>query len=303
MPRATRRSERGWSLFSYTNYSNCYGGSACITFPSPARLSDSAWPALRRATEGRGADQPKRPLRLELPDDLLSHSGSGLYSIPRPPDGTIFQPPSRPAGRRQAMTSDGTALPLNRQTGSLALWTPESGATYPLSRRPNPALSMTSAPGLSMRPPLVRKLICELLRSPRAAMFCWPAGRWNSGSTPVFDASISYDDATVLYVAAPESGQPSQIWTIRLDGTGRRQLTTFPQDRLRGHPVGQRPDRHRRDRRPPGLDRHRYCCRSRTDPSDPNLLYGLQSLAPGSLFPLMGTVSPLRPERHHLVAH
>ena len=42
---------------------------------------------------------------------------------------------------------------------------------------------------------------------------------WN---TPVFDASISNDGTTVLYVAAPESGQPSQIWTIRSDGTRSR---------------------------------------------------------------------------------
>ena len=44
---------------------------------------DSAWPALRPATDGRGADQPKRPLRLELSDDLLS--------IPAQPDFIQFR--------------------------------------------------------------------------------------------------------------------------------------------------------------------------------------------------------------------
>jgi hypothetical protein len=40
--------------------------------------------------------------------------------------GTTVQPPQPPAGRRQAVTSGGTALLLNQQTGSLTLWTPQS---------------------------------------------------------------------------------------------------------------------------------------------------------------------------------
>jgi hypothetical protein len=41
---------------------------------------------------------------------------------------------------------------------------------------------------------------------------------------------VSNDAATVFYVVAPQSGQPSQAWTIHPDGTGRQQLTNFPQD-------------------------------------------------------------------------
>jgi hypothetical protein len=47
--------------------------------------------------------------------------------------------------------------------------------------------------------------------------------------SPVFDSSIGNDASTVLYVAAPQSGQPAQVWTIHPDGTGRQQLTNFPQ--------------------------------------------------------------------------
>jgi uncharacterized protein (TIGR03437 family) len=46
---------------------------------------------------------------------------------------------------------------------------------------------------------------------------------------PVFGSSISNDGATVLYVAPTQSGQPSQTWAIHPDGTGRRQLTDFPE--------------------------------------------------------------------------
>jgi hypothetical protein len=48
--------------------------------------------------------------------------------------------------------------------------------------------------------------------------------------SPVWNSSISNAAATVLYVVAPQSGQPSQVWTIHPDGTGRRQLTNFLQD-------------------------------------------------------------------------
>jgi uncharacterized protein (TIGR03437 family) len=44
-----------------------------------------------------------------------------------------------------------------------------------------------------------------------------------------FRSSISNDGATLLYLAEPQTAKPVQAWTIHPDGTGRQQLTKFPQ--------------------------------------------------------------------------
>ena len=144
--------------------------------------------------------------------------------------GTTAQPPLPPTGKRQAVTSGGTALLLNRQTGSLTLWTPQSSRGVPTAEPPKSAIVNDLGTWIvyeawaGSQADLRASEIStgrDILLASRSAEY------WYS---PVFDSSISNDAATVFYVVAPQSGQPSQAWTIHPDGTGRRQLTNFLQD-------------------------------------------------------------------------
>ena len=278
-------------VFSYTNYSNCYGGSACITFPSTS--------ASFLTVHGQPYNQPlKGEAQISRNGRFVLNYLTTCCPIPAQPDfiqfrdlqtGTTSQPPSPPAGRRQAITSDGTALLLNRQTGSLVLWTPQSVRNL-----------STLAPAKSgIVNDLGTWIVYEASAGSKADLraFEVATGRdvllasrsvefWN---TPVFDASISNDDATVLYVAAPESGQPSQIWTIRPDGTGRRQLTTFPQDVSEAILSGNGQTAIAvTGGRLVSIDIATAAVRELI-PATPTCYTVVQSLAPGSLFPLMGT--------------
>jgi uncharacterized protein (TIGR03437 family) len=279
------------SVFSYTNYSNCYGGSACITFPSTSTSF--------LTVNGQPYDQPlKGEAQISRNGRFVLNYLTTCCAIPAQPDviqyrdlqtGTIVAPPLPPAGRTQALTNDGTALLLNRQTGSLSLWTPQSSRTV-----------STAAPAKSaVINDLGTWIVYEASAGSQADLHAFEiaTGRdtllasrsvefWN---TPVFDSSISNDGATVLYVAAPESGQPSQVWTIRPDGTGRQQPSTFPQDVSEAVLSGNgQTGIAVSGGRLVTIDIATGAVRELI-PTTPTCYTVVQSLAPGSLFPLMGT--------------
>jgi uncharacterized protein (TIGR03437 family) len=219
-------------LFSYTEYNNCYGGSACITFPS----SSTSHLLLDGAPYGqplKGEAQISRNGRF-----VLTYLTSCCAIPPQPPviqyydlqAGTTVQVPLPPSARRQALTSAGTALLLNSQTGSLALWTPQSSSKLATSVPAKSAIlddagtwviyEASSGTTAQLRAFAIATGQDIVLAS-RSVEF-WTA--------PVFGSSIGTRGNLVVYVASPQPGQPVQVWRSRPDGTNRRQLSNFAQD-------------------------------------------------------------------------
>ena len=219
------------SAFSYTEYSNCDGGSACIQYPS----TSTSFLKVDGQTDQKliGEAQISRDGRF-----VLNHLTT-CCPIPAQPDviqlhdlqtGTTVQPPLPPASGRQAVTSGGTALLLDQQTGSLILWTPQSLRRVFTVEPPKSAIVNDLGTWIvyeAWADSQADLRAFEIATGRDVLLASRSAEYWSS---PVFDSSISNDAATILYVAAPQSGQPSQAWTIHPDGTRRRQLTNFPQD-------------------------------------------------------------------------
>ncbi len=220
------------SVFSYTAYVTCNGGGSCISYPSNSTSFLTGAGGTSALTLSGEADISRNgrfvlnylttccPLQ-PTPDVIQIHDFQ---------TSTNFRLPLPPSERRQAVTSSGTALLLNSQTGSVAIWSPQSAR----------ALSTAETPKSAILDNLGTWIVYEAFAGSQADLRGFeiatghdvllasrPLQYWYS---PAFDSSISNDATTVLYLAAPQSGQPSQVWTIHPDGTGRRQLTTFSQD-------------------------------------------------------------------------
>jgi uncharacterized protein (TIGR03437 family) len=278
-------------VFSYTQYSNCGGGSACITYPSTSTSF--------LTVDGRTSDQVlKGEAQISRNGRFVLNYLTTCCPIPAQPDliqlhdlqtGTTVQPPLPPAGKRQAVTSAGTVLLLDRRNGSLVIRTPQSSL----------ALSTAEPPKSGIVNDLGTWVVYEAAGGPQADLRAYEiaTGRdvllasrsvefWYS---PVFDSSISNDGATVLYLAAPQPGLPFQAWTIHPDGTGRRQLTNFPQDVSEAVLSGDGQTAiAATGGRLVSIDVATGSVRELIA-TTPTCYPGLRSITPGSLFPLKGT--------------
>jgi len=220
--------------FSYTEYDNCGGGSACVFYPSSSTSLLKVDGQTDQAVAGEA--QISRDGRFVL--NYLT-TCCPTPSFPGQPDvvqlhdlqtGTTVQPPLAPAGKRQAVASGGTALLLNRQTGSLTLWTAQSSRGVSTAEPPNSAIVNDLSTWIVYEAWAGSKadLRASEISTGRDVLLASRSAEYSY--SPVWNSSISNDATTVLYVVAPQSGQPTQAWTIHPDGTGRRQLTNFLQD-------------------------------------------------------------------------
>lgn len=210
-------------VFVYTEYSNCYGGSACISFPpsSTSFLTIGGVPYGKTLT---GEAQVSRSGRFELNGQYIwatGHPYSQTVELRDLTTGATYQPASVPANRREALTSDGRVLGLDPQTGALTLWSPQSTQTLQPTERPRSAIVNDTGRWVVYDGP---SGVAADLRSldPATGRDILLATR-PSTSTTLFQESISADGSTVLYL----NGQPAQAFLIHPDGTGLRQLTTF----------------------------------------------------------------------------
>ncbi len=220
------------SVFSYTAYSNCYGGSACITFPSNATSY--------LTVNGQAYDQSlKGEAQVSRNGRFVLNFLTVCCPIPAQPNVIQYRDlqteslstlPLPPAGRTQALIRDGTALLLNLQTGVLTLWTPQSSRNLTTASPAKSAIvndqgtwvvyETFSGTEADLR-------AVEIATGRDVLLSSQPEDFWVS---PVFGSSISDDGTTVLYRAPAQSGQPVQLWTVHPDGTGLQQLASFSQD-------------------------------------------------------------------------
>jgi uncharacterized protein (TIGR03437 family) len=213
-------------VFVYTEYSNCYGGSACITNPptSMSFLTIAGVPYDKTLT---GQAQVSRSGRFELNGQYIWTSGRPYTQTVEWRDltaGTMLQPPAVPANGRQALTGDGRVLGLDPQTRALTIWSPQAAQqTLQPTEIPQSAIINDTGNWIVYEAPVG---VPNHLRSldPATGRDILLASRPSTSTTP-FHESISADGSTVLYL----SGQPVQAFLIHPDGTGLRQLTTFPE--------------------------------------------------------------------------
>ena len=219
-------------LFSYTEYNNCYGGSACITFPS----SSTSFLLLDGAAYGqplKGEAQISRNGRF-----VLTYLTSCCAIPPQPPviqyydlqAGTTVQVPLPPSARRQALTSAGTALLLNSQTGSLMLWTPQSSSKLATAVPAKSAILNDAGTWVVYEAATGTTADLRGFEISTARDVVLASRSIEFWSSPVFGSSISNDGSLVVYLSAPQPGQPVQVWSIQPDGGNRRELSNFPQD-------------------------------------------------------------------------
>lgn len=215
------------SVFSYTEYQVCIGGSSCITYPttSDSVLSVGGKPY---GTPLPGEAQISRNGRfvfnaLQFPRSSfpLEANTLDLHDLQA---GTTFHAPVRPASGRQAVTSDGRVLGFDLQTGVLTLWSPQGARSLATSEQPATAIindsgtwvvyeTASTAAGVHLR--------ALELSSGRDVLLA------RSGTG--FSASIGDDGKLVAYVAVPGIAQVPQVFTSHPDGTGNAQLTNLPQ--------------------------------------------------------------------------
>jgi uncharacterized protein (TIGR03437 family) len=212
-------------VFVYTEYSNCYGGSACITFPptSTSFLTVAGVPYGKTLT---GEAQVSRNGRFELNGQHIWATGHPYTQTVEWRDlngGTMLEPPVVPAYRRQALTGDGRVLGLDPQTRALTLWSPQSTQTLQPSESPQSAIVNDTGSWVVYDAPAGFATRLHAL-DPATGRDIVLASR-PSTSTTLFHESISADGSTVLYLG----GQPTQAFLIHPDGAGLRQLTSFPE--------------------------------------------------------------------------
>jgi uncharacterized protein (TIGR03437 family) len=278
-------------VFSYTEYTNCSGGSACIYYPT----SSTSYLTVAGQPYGQplsGQAQVSRNGRF-----VLSYFTT-CCAIPAQPDviqildlqtGTTVQAPLPPSSRTQALTSAGSALLLDLQAGSLTLWTPQSSRALSTAESVNSAIindqgAWVVYEGSSGSQTDLRAF--EIATGRDVLLATRPG---ESRYTPIFDKSISNDGATVLYLAAPQPGQPIQAWTVRPDGAGRRLLTNFPQDVSEAVISGNGQTAiAATGARLVAIDIATGAVRELIA-TTPTCYPGVVSLVPGSLFPLHGT--------------
>jgi uncharacterized protein (TIGR03437 family) len=201
-------------VFVYTEYSNCYGGSACITYP-PSSTSFLTIDGKPYGQTLRGEAQISRNGRFELNALRLAYFGrvDQTVELRDLQAGTTVQPPAMPAFHRQALTADGRILTLDSQTHSLALWSPQSAVVLKPAEQPQSAfVNETGA------------WVVYLSQASNLRSFEIATGRDILLAAAASSPSIGADGATVLYL----SGRPAQVFLIHPDATARRQLTTLP---------------------------------------------------------------------------
>ncbi|HLH16440.1 MAG TPA: hypothetical protein VKX45_04435 [Bryobacteraceae bacterium] len=279
------------AIFSYTLYNNCGGGSACIQYPSTATSY---------LTVG---SQPPQTLPGEA---QISRNGRFVLNylttccpIPAQPDiiqlhdlqsGATATLPLPPASGRQSVTGSGAALLLNRQTGTLTLWSSQS-ATVLHTAEPakwaiiNDALAWVVYEAFTGEKTELRAF--EIASGRDLLLASTPSTYW---AVPLFDASIGDDGSSVLYLAPPQPGHATEAWTVHPDATGQHQLTTFPggvtEAILAGN--GQTAIAATGDNRLVSID---VATGAVTDliPATPICYPGFVSLIPGSILPLRGS--------------
>jgi len=214
-------------VFSYTEFQDCIGGSACITRPS---TSDSLL-----FIGGQSYGAPLAGVAQISRNGKLVLSALEFPGFTSPPQADILQlrdlqtattytVPILPFNR-QALTSDGHVLGVDPQTWALETWSSADGIRA-LSTTEEPTNPIINDGGTwvvydsDVSSTTVHLRALEL-RTGRDVLLA------TSGSA--FNASISDDGTLVAYLAVPGINQPTQVFTIHTDGTGGAQLTTFPE--------------------------------------------------------------------------
>jgi uncharacterized protein (TIGR03437 family) len=214
------------SVFSYTEYQACVGGSSCITRPttsdSPLTVGGKAY-----GTPLAGAAQISRNGRFVYNALIFPAfsfpAGANAVELHDLQTGTTVQPPVQPASSRQAVTSDGRVLGFDPQTEALILWS-TSGAQSLTTSEP-PATAIINDAGTWVIYQTAQILATYHLRALQLSN-----GRdvLLASSAAPFDASISSDGNLVAYLNVPGIGQVAQVLTIHPDATGNAPLTSFP---------------------------------------------------------------------------
>lgn len=125
----------------------------------------------------------------------------------------------RPASRRQALSGTGHVLGFAAD-GALTLWSPQSARTLAIQDNVPSAIVNDALTWVVYQRGYQGELRAFEIASRRDIVL-------TGGDHPAYNPSISDDGETVLYLAAPAPDTARQVWLIRPDGSGRRQLTTF----------------------------------------------------------------------------
>jgi uncharacterized protein (TIGR03437 family) len=216
-------------VFVYTVTRPCYGGSGCISNPT-TRESVLYLGAQRQGETLGGTTQISRNSRYALSFGRWSTflQKTEYRDLRDFQTGAKVQVEVWPSSQRQALTSDGRVLGTDlNDPRKLVLWSAAGRRELPiqLPELTGPAILDDRAgwviyeategtqPVVSLRAYRVSGG-GDVLLAERAG----PA---------TFQASISNDGGTVLYVAPGDEDQPDQAWLVGPDGTNRRQLTAL----------------------------------------------------------------------------
>ena len=217
------------SVFAYTLFDNCGGGSACITFPLTSTSFVAIGGQWLDVAPLTGTAQVSRNGRYVLNAQYIWTIAAVPYTqtvqLHDLQGGTTVQPPSMPSNARQALTSDGRVLGLDPRTHALTIWSAQSTQTLQPAEVPSSAIWNDAGSRIVYEAPVGVPIHLRAL-DPATGRDILLASL-PAGSTTRFGESISNDAAEVLYLAEPAAGQPAQAWIVHPDGTGARQLTSF----------------------------------------------------------------------------
>lgn len=214
-------------VVSFTRTDMCVGGSSCYSHPTtyystllirgqpdPITLCGNAQISRNgRYVLNDGTFSYWKPIAFHELHDLQTGSNASL--------------PVRASSLRQSVTSDGRVLGFDLKDFRLAVWSSKDLRVLTTSEPPVSAIisdngawvvyvAPDNAGGMNIHSlELSSGREVFLLNSPKQYQY------------PPMTPSISNDGTAVLYLAVPQPGQPRQVWLVRPDGTGRRQLTSL----------------------------------------------------------------------------
>jgi uncharacterized protein (TIGR03437 family) len=215
-------------VVSYTRTTECIGGSSCYSHPT-TYYSFLAIGGQAYGTALGGNAQISRNGRYVVNDGVFNSFGpTQFHELRDLQNGTATKLPIRASSPRQAVTRDGQVLGFDLVDYKLKIWSSQNLRVLATTKPPVRAIINDTAQWVlyvaSDKAMGTTLHSFELSSSRDLILAHFPDLYEYNAVVP----TISNDGTTVLYLDPPQTGgQPAQIWLVRPDGTGRRQLTSL----------------------------------------------------------------------------
>ncbi len=210
------------AFVSYVAWRTCYGGSACVFADLNQSHILGAGQNLPMTFSGRTRISKNRRYALQFGATGFHDSGVTLIDLATGERTAVAG--SVLGWGRQCLTSDGSVVVYSQSDpNAVGVWIRSGATRIPTTGRPGGALVndrktvlvYEQAPSGETAP---RNLYAVELVSGRQTLLASEGTAW-------YQPSISNDGHLILYLAAPATGQPQQVFAVGSNGMDRRQLT------------------------------------------------------------------------------